>query len=123
MKVLRRIIVAIFFLAVFLLSCEYEDDKPCNCQEEIDKIVATYGPPEEINSYESKNYYNYDYWYWSKGFEYSFTSSSSSCCEVSKYTFPPIKKILVSDSIKLIIDKNKILIEHNSNVIDYEKPL
>ena len=54
-----------------------------------------YGDPEEVNKYNSSGYHSVDWWYWTRGKEFTFTwgSDVEECCDVTSYTFTPIRNI------------------------------
>jgi hypothetical protein len=88
-----------------LLVASCSDD----CEDEMSDTRKRHGAPEEVNTYNSGDYHNVDWWYWSKGIEFSFTwGKNVDGCEVSTYTFTPITDV-VTDSIRTVIDRNKVL--------------
>ena len=98
-------IMGIALALLFMAGCSNDD-----CEDQIKDITNKYGKAEEVNTYNSGDYHNMDLWYWSKGFQYSFTwGNDIKGCEVSKYTFTPITKTAISDSIKTVVNDSMIL--------------
>ena len=62
------------------------------CSSAIDSLIVERGQPEELNKYDSGNYHSHSYWYWTKGYQKEFTwGGYVNGCEVSTYTFDPIR--------------------------------
>jgi hypothetical protein len=63
-----------------------------NCDNEKEDIRSQWGPPEEINAYDTSDYHSEEWWYWTKGFEYTFKwgKNVERGCETSRYSFTPI---------------------------------
>jgi hypothetical protein len=63
-----------------------------NCDDEKKDVRSQWGPPEEINTYDTSDYHSEDWWYWTKGFEYTFKWGRhvEHACETSRYNFTPI---------------------------------
>ena len=63
-----------------------------SCQNEMARVTATYGTPDEIDQYDADDYHSHTYWYWCSGFAIVFTwgeGVEDSCCQ-DKNTFNPI---------------------------------
>lgn len=84
-----KIIVIVIF-SVLLTACG-GDSKfwDSSCKSEMGDVKARLGEPEEVNNYSSSGYTSTSWWYWTRGVEYTFTYTNS--CDVSTYTFTPIR--------------------------------
>jgi hypothetical protein len=60
-----------------------------SCESEMSDVRARLGPPEEVRTYNSRDYQNTDWYYWTRGISYTFTYFQG--CSVSYQTFPPIR--------------------------------
>ena len=85
--------IVLIFLLTLLLGCIGSSGNPfgsCdNCNNSISDYVEINGLPDDVNSYESDNYWSVTYWYWCEGM--SRTWEQISCnCDQSTYTFAPI---------------------------------
>lgn len=82
--------ILIFILTILVTSCggdgEFWDT---SCESEMSDVKAKLGEPEEITNYSSSGYSSTKWWYWSRGVEHTFTYTNS--CDVSTYTFTPIR--------------------------------
>jgi len=95
----------------FLLGCS-----DSNCDSKMEEYRNDWGTPEEINKYDSDGYHSWDYWYWSDGRQVSFTwGTDMEGCDVSTYTFSPIGKIAVRDSIRGMKDEHSVLVSRSSS--------
>ncbi len=76
----------LIFICLFVYSCS------SNCDSKMDDIVGRYGKAEERSSYSSTGYFSETWWYWSKGLSFTFTwgSTVTGACDMSKYEFDPI---------------------------------
>lgn len=92
-----KLLLVIVFTALFMLIYGCTD---YNCDEEMQEAKSRYGPPEEVNTYDSGDYHSVDYWWWSKGVNKGFTWSKDQDCEVSTYTFEPITDLSEENKAK-----------------------
>ena len=100
---MRTLIVSIILLT--FIGCA---DK--NCDDQMAETRTNHGTAEEVNSYNSGDYHNVDWWYWSKGFQKSFTwGENIKGCEVSTYTFDPIDQSSLTDDTKEAARVSKVL--------------
>ena len=115
---MRKIILISLFSLMFF-GC----DSDCNCDEKMENARNTYGPPEEVNTYDSDGYHSVDYWWWSQGRNKTFTWGSyvDGCCDVSTYTFTPIAD--PSNNEKLDIKDKKELVEVEKVKYPFSSPL
>ena len=85
---MRKILAASALLGG-LVGCGGGDPLDLSCDNEMDDVRAERGAPEEITTYNGSGYTSTTWHYWTKGISYTFQDSMS--CEVSNYTFTPIK--------------------------------
>ena len=90
---MKKVLAILMALSMTFIACA--DDGlfgECNCDDEMEEVIADHGDPEEINKYDSEDYHSWTFWYWCKGFSVTFTWGTyvDECCEVSTYTFSPI---------------------------------
>lgn len=90
-------LLLVFGLVFALFGCGGGSDDGLNysdadCSPEIAQVVGERGDPEEIRRYDTHNYHSHTYWYWQQGISVTFKwGSIVDGCEVSTYTFEPIR--------------------------------
>ena len=74
---------------LLLQGCGDNSFWDASCDSEMKEVRAKQGEPEEVKNYQSGNYSSVSWWYWKKGISYTFTYYKQ--CDVSTYTFSPIR--------------------------------
>jgi hypothetical protein len=90
------LLLIMVLLVLLLTSCSiFEPDPPSVSFAEVSQpYLNQYGPPEEVNTYDSTGYHTVDWWWWSKGFEVTFINTDyddvNGWAVDSTYSFEPI---------------------------------
>jgi hypothetical protein len=75
--------------AAMLAGCG-SDRISVDCGREIEDLEDEFGPPQEIEAFQSGPYHRYTYWYWRLGFARTFTwDGGYGSCETTDQNFPP----------------------------------
>jgi len=81
-------IMPLLLVIAFLVGC---GSGPFETEDARDEIRAQYGPPEEVNTYDSEGYWTETWWYWSRGVSFTFVREAYGDIDLeSTYTFSPI---------------------------------
>lgn len=80
-----------FVLALTLNGCIWDD---CDCDAEIDDLMADRGEPEDMEMSGSDKLNTLTVWFWSQGYQKTFQwgDEVASCCETTAETFVPTER-------------------------------
>lgn len=86
---------------IIIVACLVIVGCTTDCKDQMHDTRLAKGEPEEITTYDSRGYHNESWWYWTKGVNFDFTwGKDVDGCQVSRYTFPPIKPVTAAGKIE-----------------------